>query len=378
MGNICFVASSHEFLFRHFSPAIAAARAQNHNVFALLPADRSGRTWNTENIRIVLAPFLRQRNSPPSLLREVIWLTQAFAELRPTIVVAYSLRMCLITCLARLFFRSPHFVLVITGTGFIGLRHSLPSKLFRWTIVRSIRAMAGRRSRFIFENSSDAVAFGFDHQASRQVSILMGAGVCIDEFAMVDLLPAPPFRFCTVSRLIWSKGVDIAAQAVSSLARDGYPVELHIYGTPDLANPRPLDPHSLQGLPGVHYHGFTHEVADVWRESHAAIFASRGGEGLPRALLEAASCGRPCIVTAVPGCADFVRDGIEGYVVQAGVESALKTAILTLISYPEKLSLLGTRARQRVIETSTTAIIQDQYEQLFLSLTATAPRPQRL
>lgn len=368
MGNICFVASSYDFLFRHFSPAIAAAKAQHHDVFAFLPPDKTDR-WNTQNVNIVSAPFLRTRNSPLTLIREVMWLAHALAKVQPTIIVAYSLRMCLITCFARLFFPSPNLVLVITGMGFIGLRRSLTSRLFRWMICRSIRTTAGRRSHFIFENASDPLAFGFGPQSGQHVSVLMGAGVAVNEFSMVDPPPSPPFRFCTVSRLIWSKGVDIAAQAISSLARDGYPVELHIYGNPDLANPRPLNPECLRGLPGVHYHGLTHEVADIWRRSHAAIFTSRGGEGLPRALLEAASCGRACIITAVPGCADLIRDGVEGYVVRVGAESELKTAILKLIAHPEKLLLFGKRARQRVIETSTTAIVQERYEQIFRSLT---------
>lgn len=380
MGNICFVASSHDFLFRHFSTAVKAAQAERHHVFAFVPSKESRSPRNSDSVNIIWAPFFRAANSPISIVREAFWLTSELRTVKPSLVVAYSLRMCLIACLARLFLTSSGLVLVITGTGFIGLRRSFASRLLGSVVFRIIRTIAGRRSYFIFENSVDPARFGLSSRRNDQVSIFMGAGVEIDEFSMVDIPPSPPFRFCTVSRLVWSKGIDIAAKAISSLALEGYPVELHIYGSPDMANPRPMAPESLRGLPGVEYHGFTDEVADVWKRNHAAIFTSRGGEGLPRALLEAASCGRACVVTAVPGCSDFIRDGVEGYVVPLDRESELRAAILKLISDRTNLATLGARARQRVMETSTTAIVQAKYERIFrllLEQSEDVPREQQ-
>jgi glycosyltransferase involved in cell wall biosynthesis len=196
----------------------------------------------------------------------------------------------------------------------------------------------------------------------------MGAGVDPCEFTPQPLPDGPPFRFATVSRLIWSKGIDLMVEAISSLARDGHPVELHIHGVPDFGNPLPLDPQSWAEIPGVHYHGFSDGIAAVWGRYHVAIFTSRGGEGLPRALLEAAACGRPCVVTAVPGCMDFVRDGIEGYVVPLNSGPALKQAILKLVTSPEQLAEFGRRARERVLNTSTVHIIQARYAEIFDAL----------
>src|SRR5207237_1089577 len=113
------------------------------------------------------------------------------------------------------------------------------------------------------------------------------------------------------------------------------------------------------------YCGFTNEVSEVWKNHHAAIFTSRGGEGLPRALLEASSCGRPSIVTDVSGCNDFIRDGVEGYVVPIDSEADLKRAILNLMSDRENLVWLGQNARERVLATSTARKIQSQYEEIF-------------
>jgi glycosyltransferase involved in cell wall biosynthesis len=259
------------------------------------------------------------------------------------------------------------FVFVVTGVGYLGISNSVRARAARWLVFGAIRRVSRARAHFVFENSSDPTLMGIPKRGHR-MSILMGAGIDPHEFYPTDLPNGVPFRFATVSRLVWSKGIDLAAEAISSLAQEGYPVELHIYGAPDVHNPRPIDPDSLSDLRGVHYHGFSNQVADIWQSHHAAIFASRGGEGLPRALLEAAACGRPSIVTAVPGCADFVRDGIEGYVVPLGSDRALKQAIVRLITDRARLAVLGWQSRNRVLEVSTNQIVQDKYEEIFHAL----------
>ena len=49
--------------------------------------------------------------------------------------------------------------------------------------------------------------------------------------------PAPPVRFALVSRMLRSKGIAAAAEAIGRARQMGAPAELDIYGTPDPANP---------------------------------------------------------------------------------------------------------------------------------------------
>ena len=53
----------------------------------------------------------------------------------------------------------------------------------------------------------------------------------------------------------------------------------------------------------------------MWRHADIFVLPARSREGMPRALLEAAASARPLVVTDVPGCRHFVRDGVEGFVV---------------------------------------------------------------
>ncbi|WP_456779718.1 glycosyltransferase [Bradyrhizobium sp. USDA 3315] len=368
MGNaICLIASSEEFLFRHFSPAIEAAKTTTAEVIIIVPGSRSGDGRRIDGVRTIRSPTIRAQNSPQSILGEALWYAATLRKVKPSVVVVYSLRMCLIITLVHWLFASCKFIFVVTGIGLLGISHTIKARLTRRLVFGILSLASRKRTHFIFENSSDAWLTGIAMRGHK-TSIFMGAGVDPDEFAITGLPTRPPFRFATVSRLIWSKGIDIGIDAISSLAQEGYPVELHIYGVPDSANPQPIDPATWSTLVGIHYHGFSDQVATVWQEAHAGIFTSRGGEGLPRALLEASACGRTSIVTAVPGCRDFIRNGLEGYVVPCDSSQALKDAIIRLMNSPEDIVKFGEAARARVCATSTNAIIQAEYEELFHSL----------
>jgi len=100
---------------------------------------------------------------------------------------------------------------------------------------------------------------------------------------------------------------------------------------------------------GVAWHGPIEDVRDVWRNCEIAVVPTRTREGMPRVMLEAASCGRALIVTDVPGCRHFVRDGIEGFVVPPDDVEALAAAMDQLAQNPELRQMMGHAARERVL-----------------------------
>ena len=72
-------------------------------------------------------------------------------------------------------------------------------------------------------------------------------------------------------------------------------------------------------------------------------------EGLPKSLLEAASCGRPIVTTDVPGCREIVSNGQNGYLVEARNASALASALSALIADPKLRQQMGQNGRERVL-----------------------------
>ncbi|MGL5137079.1 MAG: glycosyltransferase, partial [Beijerinckiaceae bacterium] len=184
--------------------------------------------------------------------------------------------------------------------------------------------------------------------------IVGGAGVDPDIFAPSPLPPSPPLKLAMIARMLWSKGVDTAVEAVRLARAAGADVTLTLVGAPDPDNPRAISADQLAiwaKEPGVSWRGriAQADAPAVWSAHHAALLPSRGGEGLPRTLLEAGACGRAILTTDVPGCRDLVRDGIEGLVVPPGDATALSRAILRLSHEPGLIEAMGKTARARVL-----------------------------
>ena len=203
------------------------------------------------------------------------------------------------------------------------------------------------------------------------VTIVGGAGV--DPVALPEMpLPGqPPLRVALVARMLWSKGVDIAVEAVRLARREGAEVELSLYGAPDPSNPKAVPQAGLEAWgreDGIGWHGHAGDVGAVWRAHHVACLPSRGGEGLPRTLLEAAACGRAMVTTDVPGCRSFVEDGISGIVVPPGDARALAAAFVKLAADPQAVSRMGRAARAKVLSGHTERQVMDAVKTLYAAL----------
>jgi len=91
-------------------------------------------------------------------------------------------------------------------------------------------------------------------------------------------------------------------------------------------------------------------IAAVWRRAHIAVLPSRGGQGVPQSLLEAAAFGRPLIATDVPGCREIVIHEKTGLLVPVDDPQALASAILRLVRSSPQRVRFGVAARRLVDE----------------------------
>jgi glycosyltransferase involved in cell wall biosynthesis len=126
--------------------------------------------------------------------------------------------------------------------------------------------------------------------------------------------------------------------------------------------------------PGITWGGPTRDIEGVWKAHHLCILPSRGGEGLPRTILEAAACGRAILTTDVPGCRSFVRDGQDGMVVPADDAAALAKALIALAGTPRLAERMGENARARLLDGHTERDVMNGVKALYIGLLGrTAP-----
>lgn len=127
---------------------------------------------------------------------------------------------------------------------------------------------------------------------------------------------------------------------------------------------------------GVVWLGFIGDEAkriDILRSADVFILPSLV-EGLSLSLLEAMACGLACIATDAGADGEVLNDGAGVVIDTQGVTAQLKTLLPLFRDQPELTSILGRKARQRVLDRYTLNSNISQLESLYQSLCPTGTR----
>ena len=350
--RLVFVVTEDWFFASHFLPMARAAVGMGLAVTVVTRVREHRAIIEATGARVVALEAERSSLNPMAAGYAAGQLAAILKAVGADIVHCIALRAILVGGTAAAMAGIPARIYALTGLGLIGARGDAAGRMARLGLRHLIRGpLASTRTRFLFENPDDAIALGLD-PADTAVTIVGGAGVDPEVLRPAPLPPGPPLRVAIVARMLWSKGIDTAVEAVRIARSQGAAVELSLYGAPDVSNRRAIPEATLRewSRDGVAWHGPTRDVARVWAEHHVGCQPSRGGEGLPRTLLEAAACGRALLTTDVPGCRTLVRDGIEGLLVPPGDASALAAGLVRLTADPALPARMGEAARRRILE----------------------------
>jgi glycosyltransferase involved in cell wall biosynthesis len=130
------------------------------------------------------------------------------------------------------------------------------------------------------------------------------------------------------------KGIGDLVEASHLLRARKVAHHLALAGDTDAENPDAIAEATLRRWvreDGVEWLGHVSDIREVWRRTDIAVLASRGGEGVPLSLVEAAACGRPLVATDVPGSRDIARAGVNALLVPPRNPAALADALERLI-----------------------------------------------
>jgi glycosyltransferase involved in cell wall biosynthesis len=358
---LCLVNES--WFFRsHFLPWAKIARGDGFDVAVLASADGQAAVLANEGISLVPSLAARGGLLPRGLWAAAGQVRDIVAGRRQVILHAFGLHGMAIAALARLRGVRLPLVVSVTGLGFLAASGRV-ARLAGVLVVNVLRlALDGAGTRWLTENPHDGLRMGLKRAAAAgRVTVLTGAGVDPEAFVVRALPALPPLKLILVARMVRSKGVDLAVAALTLARRAGVDATLTLVGDGDPANPGSYDANELAAFaatPGIRVLGRRADVAELLADHHLFILPSRGGEGLPRALLEAAAVGRPAIVTDVPGCGDFVVDHQTGFVVAPGNAAALADAIGRAAK--ADLAAMAVAARAKVERSGTVEIVGGQ------------------
>ena len=349
--RLLFVVSDDGAFRSHRMPVVRAARDAGFAVAVACPLTTHGEAIRAEGIRVLPVPMKRARASPLADFYTLAALWRLYRAERPDIVHLVAMKPVLYGALAARLAGVPVSVGALTGLGYVFSSGDIRARLLRPLLRRALGwALNGGRSTCVVQNPDDAAfvaGLGID---LRRIAVIPGSGVDTTRFAPSPE-PAGPIRVAMVSRLLWDKGVGEFVEA-ARLARARNPeLRFTLIGAPDEGNPAAVPVAQLEAWQAegiIEWQGRRDDIPAVWQKSHIAVLPSYR-EGLPMALLEAASCGRPIVAADVPGSREIARDGESALLVPPRDPAALAAAILRLADDPALRARLGAGGR-RLIE----------------------------
>lgn len=239
----------------------------------------------------------------------------------------------------------------LPGMGHAFTATSLLGRVLRFVVSHLLTSALGDgATRCLVLNAEDqGTVAGLARLSPDRVEVMAGTGVDLERFALQPDPEGPPTA-AFVGRMLAEKGLaDIVAASAILRAAD-QPVPIDLVGAPDPESPSATTEGQLRAWSdsgAVTWRGPTDDVAAVWTRTSIALLPSHR-EGLGMSVLEAAACGRPAIVTDVPGCRDAVVDGETGLLVPLGDPRALAAALTRLATDHDLRRRMGAQARLRV------------------------------
>jgi glycosyltransferase involved in cell wall biosynthesis len=371
LKTIIYFVSEDWYFCSHRLPIARKTLAEGFKVVVVTRVGKHRGIIESEGFELAPIEIKRGGMNLFSELRTISTLYLYYKKYNPDIVHHVAIKPVIYGTLVTKLIGSIKIVNAMAGLGFVFISDKKKIKLLRFFIHKLFRFLFDNKNgKLILQNKDDLVYFINNKLVKKeQVTIIRGSGVDIKKFTPVEECIGIPIVMLA-SRMLWDKGVGEFVEAAKILKQEGVETRFVLVGENDSENPASISNSQLNEwneLDILEWWGERTDMHKVLAQSSIVCLPSYR-EGLPKVLLEAASCGRPIIATDVPGCREIVDDGENGLLVPLKDSIALANAIKELIDNPEKRKSMGTNGRRLVENEFSEEIVVSQTLKVYQEL----------
>jgi len=288
-------------------------------------------------------------------------ISKILVEVQPDLAQSFDTKPSVFLPLAA---RSTPGVLVIrtiNGRAFLYSSRS-PTALTLRPVYRLLHKIAARTAAAtVFEIGDDLAFFERHGMAGKKPVLIPGAGVDVDGFDRALTSGPSPTRLrkelglgdgevvITVTRMTRQKGIPALLKAAAKVHEVRPDVRFLLVGPRESEGPLAVTQAEIERhAPYVKAIGPRSDIPSLLALANVFAFPTEYREGVPRVLLEAALAGVPIVTTTMPGCAEVICDGWNGFLVPPGAPRMLAAKILDLLGNRENGRIMAGRAAERV------------------------------
>jgi len=373
--KILFVVAEDWYFWSHRRPIAAAALQNGYDVFVATRVGDCGEKIIEAGFRLIPLRLNRSSYSLFHELRTVSELRRIYRREKPDIVHHIALKPILYGSMAALGDSRMRVINAFAGLGYLVSSPSFKAQVLKQVLWKMFRFLLNRPNSFLLlQNREDRDLLVTEVGVHpEKTTIIRGSGVDVNEFQAAAEAPGPPIVLLS-SRMLWIKGISDFVDAAKVLRARGLDARFVLAGDTDPGSPGAIPREKLQEWQNagpVEWWGHQQSMSRTLQQAAVVCLPSHGGEGVPKALIEAAASERAIIATDVPGCRDIVRHGTNGLLVPPKNPSALADAIAQLLNDAPLRVEMGRRGREIALnEFSEEKVIQQTlalYRQLLSS-----------
>lgn len=349
--RLLFVVNVFSFFLSHRLPVALAAQEAGYEVHVAGAGGGDVARIEAYGLTAHVLPLTRSSVVPATELKSIMAIYRLYRRLRPDIVHHITAKPILYGTLSAQWANVPSVINAVPGLGFVAAAGGMRAAVRRHGIWQAYRACLRHPNMWaLFQNTSDRDQFISRKIVSKgQCYVIRGSGVDLSAFVPSPESEGTP-TVVLPARLVYFKGVGEFAEAAEVLRNDGVEARFVVVGECDAGNPANVGEAVIKRWTDdgvLESWGYRRDMEVVLRQAHIVCLPSHGGEGLPKALAEAAAAGRAIVTTDVPGCRDVVEDGSTGLLVPARDATALAAALRRLIDSPELRRRMGAQGRAK-------------------------------
>ncbi len=292
-------------------------------------------------------------------------LKKLYQNVKPALIFHYVIKPNIYGSVAASQLKIPC-VAIITGLGYAFATHNWLSSL----VIKLYRFALKKVKLICFLNEEDKQLFIKRKIANiNKIYVLHSEGINTEKFKPIQVKKDDqPFVFLMATRMLWSKGVGLFAEASEILKKKGFQFECKVIGFFEPNHPDSISLEQLEQWRNkkiFSYLGFTENVVPFFSMADCFVLPSYYQEGIPRSLLEACAMQIPVITTNNNGCKEVIKNNFNGFTCKMNDAEDLATKMSTaLLMTTEDLKAMGKNGRELVCEKFDVKLVIERYDEI--------------